>query len=310
MFMKTRSAPALLHQLPRLMHRLPHMEAIRDDHYKIRAGFGGEEHVDSILLRSRPSSPVSLIGDLQLANRFCQIDTIVVTDHFVLILEVKNFSGTLSFNEDSYHLEQTTREGNKYGYNSPVTQVWNAREELRMILSKAGLACPVYGAIVLPYPSTLVDRMPSEFPVVYGYSLNRFISTLPRTGRISSPERTAQLLIDQHQPFPKMDFQEAYKYDPSQLKKGVLCGKCGSVCQKMSERLLLCRSCKQPVEDGYRRALDDWFDFVSPEITNAQCREFLGLKDKYAANYLLKKMDFLSQGASHQTIYRKREAVR
>jgi hypothetical protein len=310
MFMKMRSAPNLLSQLPRLMHRLPHVEAVADDHYKIRAGFGGEQHVDSILLRSRFSSPASLIGDLQLADRFCQIDTIVVTDHFVLILEVKNFSGTLSFNEDRFHMEQTTREGNKYGYNSPVTQVWNAREELLAILSLAGISCPVHGAIVLPYPSTLIDRMPSEFPVVYGYSLNRFISTLPRTGRTISPEETAQLLINQQQPFPKMDFQGMYNYNPNQLKKGVLCGKCGSACQKVSERLLLCRSCKQPVEDGYRRALDDWFDFAAPEITNAQCREFLGLKDKHAANYLLKKMDFLSQGASHRTIYRKREAVR
>lgn len=310
MFKKIRSAPDLLEQLPRLMHRLPQVEAIGDDHYKIRAGFGGEERVDEILLRSRFASPVSLIGDLQLADRFCQIDTIVVTEHFLLILEVKNFSGTLSFNEDRFHLEQTTREGNKNGYNSPVTQVWNAREELLAILSQASISCPVYGAIVLPYPSTLIDRMPSEFPVVYGYSLNRFISTLPRTGRTISPDETAQLLIDQHQPFPKMDFQEVYKYDPRRIKKGVLCGKCGGACQKVSERLLLCRSCKQPVEDGYARALQDWFDFVAPEITNAQCREFLGLKDKHAANYLLKKMDFLSYGASHQTKYRKREASR
>lgn len=303
MFLKPRSAPELLDQLPRLMHRLPQSEAIKDDHYKIRAGFGGEEHVDKLLLQRRFDSPPAFIGDLQLADRLCQIDTIVVTAHFVLILEVKNFSGTLTFHEDRFQMVQTTREGNKFGYNSPVTQVWNAREELRAILSMAAVPLPVYGAIVLPYSTTLIDRMPSEFPVVYGHSLNRFISTLPRTGRTMPPEETAQLLISHHQPFPKMDFQEVYKYDPRRVKKGVLCSACGRACMKRSERQFFCRSCNVLVEDGYRRALEDWFDFVSPEITNMQCREFLGLKDKYAARYLLNRLDLKRRGNVRSTRY-------
>lgn len=301
MFLKMRSEPLLLDQLPRLMHRFTGLDAVADDHYKVRAGFGGEEHVDKILLRSRLHAV--LVGDLQLADRLCQIDTLVVTNHFVLILEVKNFSGMLTFHEDRFQMVQTTREGNRFGYNSPVTQVWNAREELRAILSEAGIPLPVYGAIVLPYSSTLIDRMPGEFPVVYGYSLNRFISTLPRTGRTLPPKETAQLLISHHQPFPKMDFQEVYKYDPRRIKRGVLCPLCGRTCERRSERMHVCRSCNAPVDDGYRRALDDWFDFVSPEISNTECREFLGLKDKHAAKYLLNRLELRKKGNVRSTCY-------
>jgi len=159
---------------------------------------------------------------------------------------------------------------------------------------------------VLPYSSTLIERAPKEIPVIYGYSLNRFFSTLPRTGRPLPPEelaRIGQLLLDHHTPFPKTDFQKVYKYELKDLKKGVLCGACGSPCMRQSERTHFCVSCTFTVADGYSRALSDWFEFIEPEITNRQCREFLGLKDKYAARYLLQKLGLASRGASVKRVY-------
>ncbi|QDY44845.1 hypothetical protein FK545_02880 [Planococcus glaciei] len=115
--------------------------------------------------------------------------------------------------------------------------------------------------------------------------------------------RAGQLLIDRHTPFPETDYPAVYKYEVKDLKKGVLCGACGSLCMRQSERTHFCVRCQLVVLDGYSRVLDDWFEFVTPEITNRQCREFLGLKDKYAARYLLQKLGFASRGASVQRVY-------
>ncbi|MDN7241726.1 nuclease-related domain-containing protein [Planococcus sp. N028] len=307
MFMKERMEPDLLSCLPRLMHRLPKShrswEDVVQDHYKVKAGFGGEQQVDSILKRAR--FPYVAIADLQLAGRFCQIDLVLLTPAFALVLEVKNFSGLLSFDEKSYHMKQETRDGKILGYNSPVTQAWNAREELKVLFDWLGIELPVYTAIVLPYSSTLIEKAPSDIPVIYGYSLNHFISRLPQTGQLKSLselEAIGQLLIDHHSLFPKTDYSKLYSYDIEQLKKGVLCV-CGASCQKLSQRTFVCHSCGMKNSDGYERALEDWFEFASPEITNAQVREYLGLKDKYAAGYLMRKMGFCMSKGSR--IYRR-----
>lgn len=310
MFLKERTAPDLLDTLPRLMQRLPKghpgWEDVFSDHYKIRAGFGGEKHVDRLLRRMRGHEAGFVIADLQLRERFCQMDTVLLMPYGAVVLEVKNYSGTLSFDEDSLHMTQKTRDGKFFGFNSPVTQAWNAREELLRLFEELAVSLPVYAAVVLPYSSTLIERAPKEIPVIYGYSLNRFLSNLPRTGRPMPPEelaRVGQFLIDCHTPFPKTDYSHVYKYEVKDLKKGVLCGSCGSCCVRQSQRTYFCVPCQSAVLEGYARAMDDWFEFVAPEITNRQCREFLGLKDKYAARYLLQKLGFASRGASVQRIY-------
>ncbi|PSL40685.1 nuclease-like protein [Planomicrobium soli] len=297
MFMKERTAPHLLETLPRLMYRLPKShrswEDVYSDHYKVKAGFGGEQHVDEILRRSRV--PLVVIADLQLSERFCQIDTVVLTPAFALILEVKNYSGKLLFNEASFHMEQETRDGKRLGFNSPATQVWNAREELALLFERLNVKLPIHTAIVLPYSSTLVEGAPKGIPVVYGNSLNYFISILPQTGQLITAkelEAVGRLLIDHHSPFPKTDLSEIYSYEIHDLKKGVLCESCGNSCRKLSQRTIICLSCGMNSVDGYKRALDDWFDFASPEITSEQVRHYLGLKDKHAVGYLMKKMGF------------------
>ncbi|WKA54013.1 nuclease-related domain-containing protein [Planococcus shixiaomingii] len=259
MFMKERVAPHLLETLPRLMHHLPKShrssEDVVQDHYKVKAGFGGEQQVDSILKRARFS--YIAIADLQLTERFCQIDLVVLTPAFALVLEVKNFSGLLSFDEKSFHMKQETRDGKLIGYNSPVTQAWNAREELKMLFERLRIELPVYTTIVPPYSSTLIEQAPSDIPVIYGYSLNHFISRLPQTGQLKSPselEAIGQLLIDHHSPLPKTDYSRVYWCDIGQLKKGVLCI-CGASCQKLSQRTFVCSSCGMKNLDGYERAI-------------------------------------------------------
>lgn len=183
MFLKERVSPDLLESLPRLLHRLSKRHAAYEtvalDYYKVKAGFGGEQRVDQILRQSRWRDRIAVIGDLQLADPFCQIDTVILTPHFVLVLEVKNFSGTLSFDEKSYHMKQRTRDGKLLGFNSPVTQAWNAQEEVKILLEEFGILLPVYTCVVLPYSSTLIEDAPVEVPVIYGNSLKRFIYNLP-----------------------------------------------------------------------------------------------------------------------------------
>lgn len=205
-------------------------------------------------------------------------------------------------------MRQETREGKLIGYNSPVTQVWNAREELLILFENLGISMPVYAAIVLPYSSTLVENTPVELPVIYGNSLIRFISNLPRTGRPLSNEeilKVGQLLIEHHSPFSKKDYSKIYKYELKDLKKGVLCPECGTPGNRLSTRTHFCIKCELKISEGHRRALDDWFAFVSTEISNGQCQNFLGVKNKDAAQYILTKLGLKRRGNHGKYVYYK-----
>lgn len=307
MFLKERQAPALLQRLPRLLHRLPKdhpaYELAMADQYKIRAGFGGEQHVDRLLRETTWREPIVFICDLQLVDPFCQIDTVMLTPHFALILEVKNYSGTLSFDETSFHLKQETRDGKKLGFNSPVTQVWNAQAELAILLGQLGVALPVHACIVLPYPTTLLEKAPAEMPVIYAYSLKRFLSTLPRTGSPLSSDDMAlvgQHLLARHKPYTRKNFPEWYRYSPADLKKGVLCAVCGAHGVKLSQRLFYCNLCRSPIHDGHERALADWFEFASPDISTAQLCAYLGLTNKYAVRYLVRKLGLVRRAGRYR----------
>lgn len=303
MFIKERTPPIELKWLPRLLRRLPRHHSswpnVEKAHYMMKAGYGGEIEIDRRLRHLRWKDCL-FIGDLQLSHAYCQIDTIVLTPYFALILEVKNYSGTLIFDEESMHLRQITRQGQAVGYHSPVTQAWNAREELLVLFGEMGVKLPVDAAIVLPYSTTLVENMPKVFPVIYGHSLNRFISSIPQNGKPLPNEeivRIGQLLLEKHSPFPKKNYSQTFKYAPAELKKGILCHQCGSTSSRISTRTHYCSSCNLKISGGLSYTLDEWFAFASPKITNSQCREFLMLRDKNAAHHVL----------THAGLTRKRE---
>lgn len=311
MFIKEREIPREVIWLPRLMARLPNRHASYEDidlyYYQKRAGYGGEKRVDGYLKRSSDKNRL-IIGDLQLASRSCQLDTIVLTPHFALILEVKNFSGSLIFDEKSFHMKQINRDMKLIGHNSPVTQAWHAREELMLVFDELGISLPVYTSVILPYSTTLVEEAPDDIPVIYAYSLNRFISTLPRTGQsLSATELTkvGQQILELHSPLPKMNYLDTFNLSVHQLKKGVLCAGCNLQCMKISQRHHRCHRCEISVANGYEHALEDWFEFVSPEITNLQCRDFLRMKDRHAAKYILRKMELRKSGVSRGRVYMK-----
>ncbi|WP_198507999.1 nuclease-related domain-containing protein, partial [Bacillus sp. FJAT-42315] len=107
MIMKPRSKPLLLSKLEILMNRLPkrhsQMAAIEEVYGRHQAGYRGEQTVD-YFLREVKRNDVFILHDIRLPAgeySFFQIDTVLLTPNFFLIMEVKNYSGQLLFKGDT-----------------------------------------------------------------------------------------------------------------------------------------------------------------------------------------------------------------
>lgn len=96
--------PLKIDMLEALMRRLPHghakQPAIIEDIKKIKAGYNGENRVFQSL-KSLPEKEYLLFHDLRLIGSSFpfQMDILVLTSSFLLILEVKNMAGEIFFDK-------------------------------------------------------------------------------------------------------------------------------------------------------------------------------------------------------------------
>ncbi|MGA5690485.1 nuclease-related domain-containing protein [Cytobacillus pseudoceanisediminis] len=85
------------------------------------AGYKGEQAID-FHLSKLPEKEFLIFHDLRLSSgkHFFQIDTLILNHASALILEVKNYGGTLYFDPDSNQLIHTTSKGEVKGYPNPI----------------------------------------------------------------------------------------------------------------------------------------------------------------------------------------------
>lgn len=130
MILLERQTSATQKMLEAIVQRLPisHSEYT---HYcehlrRLQAGFAGEQIVDVKWLELDLPFPHYFLHDFQTMNDFGsthQMDTIFLCPHFLLILEIKNITGKLSYDASFAQLTRTTADGMVEGMTDPFLQL-------------------------------------------------------------------------------------------------------------------------------------------------------------------------------------------
>jgi len=111
MIAKERGVPIKLQKLEILLRRIsflhPKMPKIKEDYLKVKAGYMGEKSLD-YYLSFLPEEQYYIFHYLRLPyqNHHFQIDTLILSPYFIPIFEVKNISGTITFD---YNFNQLIR---------------------------------------------------------------------------------------------------------------------------------------------------------------------------------------------------------
>ncbi|WP_052144744.1 nuclease-related domain-containing protein [Halalkalibacter okhensis] len=107
---KERKIPLKILKLEALLRRLPAHHSIRnkieEELKKRKAGYRGEQAID-YHLKTQPIDDGLILHDNRLKqgkDHFFQIDTLIVTTRFFMILEIKNITGTLYFDQEFQQL--------------------------------------------------------------------------------------------------------------------------------------------------------------------------------------------------------------
>lgn len=170
MLTKQRVETLELMQLEALDRRLPPFHPKKDnvqiDYRRKRSGEKGEKEV-AYSLGFLDENQYIILRNLRLSdqNGFFQIDKLVLTTNYLLILEVKNWYGTIFFHESG----QVTRVGDnevEEGFPNPIPQAKLQRHRLIKWLNQhTTLNIPLDYFVVISFPSTIIKSKPSNYPI-------------------------------------------------------------------------------------------------------------------------------------------------
>ncbi|WP_157860743.1 nuclease-related domain-containing protein [Bacillus sp. LL01] len=290
----------------RVPHEHPKYRLIEKEHGKLHYGFIGEKALD-YFLTFLPNKNTQLLHGLRIEdplNRFFQMDTLLITPAYCLILDSKYISGTLEFDETTNQLiRHRGEEKEKFG--DPLSQIERQKYQLSLWLDKHNFPpLPIAGQIVLTHSNaTLINATPSLMKkVAFHTNLPNKLQDLDNQKfepLLDNPtyKKLTKVLIKKHTPD---DFSLLHHYGIHyhELRKGVVCPRCTYLPMLQKHGSWICRNCGLYSKTAHIENLMDYKLLVGNIITNRMIRDFLLLPSPNVANYLLSSMNLPNQGTN------------
>ena len=311
-----REIPIRLQKLEALLKRLPKDHSLRsqieEEILRRWKGYRGEQSVD-FYLNKLPEKEYMIFHNIRLknGNYYFQIDTLILTPFFVLILEVKNISGTLYFETTFSQMIQTTQNG-EYGYQNPLEQARQQCEELKKWLDNHNIHIPIDYFVIISKPTTLLKadaKNSSYFQKIIHvqYLLSRMEKTKENYSEklLNNKEikKLTKTILKEDEP-EKFDIFNAYDLTTNDISKGAICPICSTCPMLFNYGKWRCVNCGHRDSTAHYEALTDYFlIYNDTPISNKQFRDFLQLPSSYTANRLLTSMQLPHTGENSGRLY-------
>lgn len=295
--------------LEAMLQRLPqtHKEYayVRERLGRVKAGLAGEQRVDAEWLELDLPTPHYFLHDFQTMNDFGsthQMDTIFLCPHFLLILEIKNITGILSYDASYAQLTRTTIEGTVEGMVDPFLQLERHVAWMKKLLQRERFHLPIVHAVVLATRNGILTKGFEGQPIFHVTGLR---SCIQRWTEMYQPVKAEALLpfatrlLSMHTRLKK-EMTVPFK----EMMKGVVCPHCGNG-QRLQYhyRKWTCPRCGLVDHNALNRTLEDYRLLVGPQLTNRSFREFFAIESPNLAYKLLQQLPLKAEGEKKHRKY-------
>ncbi|MDQ0272822.1 nuclease-related domain-containing protein [Cytobacillus purgationiresistens] len=279
MIHKPRKMPLLLLQLQALSRRIlydhPKLPIITSDLNKAKAGYKGEKSIDYIL-SFLDSNKYHIFHDirLQTADKFFQIDTLILTRKFLLAIEVKNIAGTLYF-DPIFHQLIRRKDGEEIAFPDPLIQISRHENLLRQWLKEKHLPqIPIFPFVVISNPQTIIrttaeNRSLNQKVLHRDYLLTRIeqIQSNHRPVREKDLNVCIQTILSETTE-SNSPILNRYNLSSNELIKGVICPYCQRPPMTRKHSTWICPHCHQTEKSAHITALNDYFLLINQTAKN------------------------------------------
>ncbi|MFX3616794.1 MAG: nuclease-related domain-containing protein [Sporolactobacillus sp.] len=291
-------------------------DSVEEQFKNYRAGFHGEKSLIPYLT-ALPDKDYYMIHDLRLSNRVhdFQIDYLLLHPQSIVILEVKNIAGILSLDFLTHTL---TRKFNDKieTFQDPLVQTEKLKQQLQDWLYANFYSLPeipINDLVVFSSPSTYINFLnmheAQNRRIIRGPQVTRKITGISRPYRQAKPllsaknlRTIANRLVAAHRP-KTIDLISDGTLLPEDIVRGVRCPNCGRIPMLRTNHSWSCPSCRKNSQTAHIDSLRDYQLIYGPKITNAQCRDFLGLESESTARYFLQSASIKQEGANRNRTY-------
>jgi ribosomal protein L37AE/L43A len=301
LIIKDQTTPLIIQKLQALLRRLPadhpKQEFLREDLKKFEAGYRGEQNV-KYHLSFLPQNDYHFFYDLRLSTQehLFQIDVLLLTSKFIMILEVKNIYGTLFFEKQFHQFIRTTQDKEE-GFPNPLFQAQRHSKLLKQWLHFNKFPeIPVDYLVVISNPSSILKTSETDHDI-----LNKIIHAEKVTLKIQAISKkfsnsiltarqlkklSSKLMIENLPQEPNI--LRKYELLPESILKGVQCPECKAIPIQRKNGYWLCSFCGNKSKSAHQQAIIDYLLLINPTISNQACRDFLSIACKDTALLLLK----------------------
>ncbi|RSK51740.1 nuclease-related domain-containing protein [Bacillus canaveralius] len=316
MIIRKREIPLIVQKLEALQRRTPpdhtKIPIIKENLSKSLAGFKGETSID-FPLSFLPEENYFILHDLRLHDQqhYFQIDTLVLTHTFLLILEVKNITGTLVFDQVFHQLIRKVDEKEEV-FPDPLIQIFRQESQLKKWLENHRLPdIPIASLVVVSNPYSFIRTTPENInpqqKIVHRDFLPQKIKQLENLyheSKISEKElkKIIRQLEKQHTPLDQ-SILNRYQMTKDELIKGVHCTNCYYLPIFRIYGTWYCPACSLKDRNAHLSSLKDYCLLIGSTITNSELRDFLQISSPSLTNRLLKSLNGTYGGMNKARVY-------
>lgn len=315
MIIKERKLPLSIQKMQALLRRLPpqhqKVPAIKEQLAKSISGYKGEKKID-YPLTFLPDKNYFILHDIRLKDKdhFFQIDTLILTKKYALIIETKNISGTLYFDPNFNQLIRT-KDGEDVAFPDPIIQVMRHELQLKQWFAANKLpSVPIASLVVIGHPQSVIRTSPENLavfqkvirPDFFPYKISQIDNSHNETISDKDIKKCIRLLLKQHTPADLL-IKNQFKIEESDLIQGVICDQCNYFPLMRIHGQWFCSKCKHKSKDAHLAALKDYYLLLGTNINNRKLREFLRIQSADQATRILRSLNLRVIGKNKGKVY-------
>lgn len=315
MIVKEREKSVYLIKLEKIIARMteenPKYPLVFKEFMNHQAGYRGEQAVD-YYLTFLPKKEYFIFNGIRLEDslkRFFQIDTLIVTPWYILILEIKNIIGDLEFDYKQNQLVRTT-DDKLDRMACPITQAKRQRAQLHDWLFQHNFPnIPIeYQVIIANNHARIINADSFVYEKVSRHSniphladsFEKDFSEVILTEK--ELKRLSKLILKKDTPNLSSPFTQL-QIDVDELAKGVACPNCKSLSMNRLFKIWFCLSCQFSSTTAHIMALRDYSLLISDTISNKELRDFLDLDSISVASKILTSLHLPTEGTTRNRRY-------
>ncbi|WHY80204.1 nuclease-related domain-containing protein [Neobacillus sp. WH10] len=288
---------------------------IEKDLAKRRAGYWGEMGLANYM-KELPQEKYLIFHDLQLQINgiHFQMDTLLISQNYILIIEAKNISGTLVFDNVFKQLIRIHENGNEEAFEDPRVQCQRLQSLLRNWTAKNSRnVLPIDYLIFFKSTNTILKTNPGErldfSKVCKGRDVFNKIENLEQRYNHERVDnhiiiKIGDLLLSHHSPKP-INILNEYNLTEKDIRSGVCCpnDKCHHIPINYKRGKWTCPICQTISKEAHIKALSDYFYLIKPMITNFEVQSFLHLPNNDITQKILLRLKLPTSGKTKNRIY-------